>query len=217
MRPKAAVATVIGAALATMLAVPGALAHGGKLDRYGCHHDRRGQDYHCHRAPLAGRSFPSRAQLREHLRAGPAEAQAPGAAAPIELCGRVIAIDDGDSLTFVHDGRRVRLRLFGIDAPEHDQPHASAAREALAALVLERPARAVLRDVDGYGRGVVRLYVGGLDVNAELVRRGAAWMYRRYTNDPELARLEDEARAARRGLWSLPASERVPPWRWRRR
>jgi hypothetical protein len=28
--------------------------------------------------------------------------------------------------------------------------------------------------------------------------------------------LEKEARDARRGLWALPASERVPPWRWHR-
>lgn len=30
---------------------PPALAHGGGLDRYGCHHDRRRGGYHCHRAP----------------------------------------------------------------------------------------------------------------------------------------------------------------------
>jgi endonuclease YncB( thermonuclease family) len=48
-----------------------------------------------------------------------------------------------------------------------------------------------------------------------MVRRGAAWVFRRYSDDPELLRLEDEARAARRGLWALPEAERVPPWDWR--
>uniref|UniRef100_UPI00138FFCF1 excalibur calcium-binding domain-containing protein n=1 Tax=Teichococcus vastitatis TaxID=2307076 RepID=UPI00138FFCF1 len=28
--------------------------------------------------------------------------------------------------------------------------------------------------------------------------------------------MEDEARQARCGLWSLPEAERVPPWAWRR-
>jgi hypothetical protein len=48
--------------LAIVLAVLGlapveASAHGGGLDQLGCHHDRRRGGYHCHRGPLAGRSF----------------------------------------------------------------------------------------------------------------------------------------------------------------
>jgi endonuclease YncB( thermonuclease family) len=48
-----------------------------------------------------------------------------------------------------------------------------------------------------------------------MVRRGAAWVFRRYSRDPSLLRLEGEARAARRGLWALPEAERAPPWEWR--
>ncbi len=52
-------------------------------------------------------------------------------------------------------------------------------------------------------------------MNAEMVRRGAAWVFRRYSDDPALLRSEAEARAARRGLWALPEAERVPPREWR--
>ena len=55
-----------------------------------------------------------------------------------------------------------------------------------------------------------------IDVNAEKVRQGAAWVYRQYNHDPSLVRLEQEARDARRGLWALPEVERTPPWEWRR-
>lgn len=48
-----------------------------------------------------------------------------------------------------------------------------------------------------------------------MVRRGAAWVYRRYSHDPALLPLEAEAQAARRGLWALPEAQRVPPWEWR--
>jgi endonuclease YncB( thermonuclease family) len=34
-------------------------------------------------------------------------------------------------------------------------------------------------------------------------------------HDPELYRLEREAREAHRGLWALPEAQRVPPWEWR--
>jgi len=60
-----------------------------------------------------------------------------------------------------------------------------------------------------------RVFAGAQDVNAEMVRRGAAWVYRRYSDDPALLHLEQEARTARRGLWALPEAERIPPWEWR--
>lgn len=37
--------------IATLVACADASAHGGGLDAYGCHNDRRSGGYHCHRAP----------------------------------------------------------------------------------------------------------------------------------------------------------------------
>jgi len=36
---------------AALLPAAAAFAHGGGLDRHGCHHDRKRGGYHCHRAP----------------------------------------------------------------------------------------------------------------------------------------------------------------------
>ena len=63
---------------------------------------------------------------------------------------------------------------------------------------------------------VGRVYVGGVDVNAEMVKQGAAWVYRKYAKDPSLYRLEEQAKTAKRGLWGLPEAERCPPWDWRK-
>ena len=38
-------------------------AHGGGLDRYGCHHDRKAGGYHCHRGPCAGKSFSTQSAM----------------------------------------------------------------------------------------------------------------------------------------------------------
>ena len=44
-------------------------AHGGGLDAYGCHHNRKAGGYHCHRGPLAGEVFMSKdAMLKELAR-----------------------------------------------------------------------------------------------------------------------------------------------------
>jgi len=46
-----------------------AYPHGGGLDTYGCHNNRKAGGYHCHRGPLAGESFSSRAEMLDRLKA----------------------------------------------------------------------------------------------------------------------------------------------------
>ena len=140
------------------------------------------------------------------------------AAAPAQFTARVTKVVDGDSLWVAKSAsKQVEVRLVAIDSPERDQPYGDRSRADLAELVAGRDVRVVSTGVDEYGRVLGRVFVGERDVNAELVRRGAAWVYRHYTKDPKLLALEGEARAAHRGLWALPEAERIPPWDWRHR
>ena len=137
-------------------------------------------------------------------------------AAAETLRGRVVAVADGDTLTLlVDEARRVRVRLSNIDAPERAQPYGDRARQELARLAFGKGAEVEVEDVDRYGRTVGRVRAEGVEVNAALVSLGAAWVYRQYNRDPALPALEEEARAAGRGLWALPEAERLPPWEWR--
>src|SRR5262245_56194821 len=133
-------------------------------------------------------------------------------AAAKPFTARVTSVADGDSFVVSSD---VRVRLFGSDSPEGDQPYGDRARAELRRLIADREVRVQPVARDDYQRVVARVFVGELDVNAELVRAGAAWVYRRYTDDPKLLALESEARTARRGLWGLEGAEPVPPWDWR--
>jgi len=74
-----------------------------------------------------------------------------------------------------------------------------------------------VQTTDRYGRSVARVYVDGVDVCEELVKQGMAWVYRNYAKDESLYEIEQEAQDEQRGLWSLPESQRMPPWEWRRR
>jgi len=135
---------------------------------------------------------------------------------PSELRGRVVGITDGDTLTLLTaDHVQHRIRLAEIDAPEHDQPYGAASKQVLSGLAYMHDVRVVVVDYDRYGRTVGRIYAGSLDVNAEMVREGAAWAYRQYLHDPHLLALEQEAKRARRGLWRLQADQITPPWEWR--
>lgn len=127
---------------------------------------------------------------------------------------QVVRVKDGDSIVVSSGGRHVDVRLADIDAPEHRQPHGDAARAALRALVDDRDVRLALVGGDAYRRIVAHVFVDDIDVNAEMVRRGHAWVRRAYSPAPKLVAAEDAARGERVGLWKDASP--TPPWEWRR-
>lgn len=131
--------------------------------------------------------------------------------------GKVVRVFDGDSVVVRTADADVEVRLADIDAPEKGQPYADNSRKALIALVQGREVTFEVLDIDTYGRSVsrVRRTSGELDINSDLVRRGHAWVYRRYVRDQSLLALEESARARRAGLWALPEELRIAPWNYR--
>ena len=134
-----------------------------------------------------------------------------------ELSGKAIAVADGDTFTLLlADKTQVQVRLAEIDAPERGQPYGNMSRQALSAAVMGREVRVDVQTKDRYGRTVGRPYVGDLDVCAEMVEQGAAWVYREYVVDRGLFAFEEQAREAKRGLWGTSEARAMPPWEWRR-
>ena len=130
------------------------------------------------------------------------------------LTGRVVKIADGDTLTIVVDDRQEKIRLSDIDTPERKQPYGNRAKQALADLTFGKTITVSTTTRDRYGRVIGHITADGVDVNAELVRLGFAWVYRRYSKDPELLHLEEMARTEGLGLWA--DRDPIPPWEWRR-
>lgn len=136
-----------------------------------------------------------------------------------QFTATTIRVRDGDSLLVRAGGRDIEVRLADVDAPERGQPHADQARKALIDLLQRREVRVEVLDTDAYRRKVarVRRLPDGLDINAEVVRTGNAWVYRRFVRDQALIALEQAARQQRAGLWALPEAQRIPPWAYRER
>lgn len=133
------------------------------------------------------------------------------------LVGRVVGIADGDTFTLLVEGnRQVSVRLAEIDAPEGGQPYGNRSRQTLSEHIFGKDVRVEVQTTDRYGRTVGTPYVDDLDVCEEMVRQGAAWVYRQYVRDRSLFEVENEAREAGRGIWGLTESQRVEPWNWRR-
>lgn len=131
-----------------------------------------------------------------------------------ELAGEVVGVTDGDTLRVLVEHHEVVIRLDQIDAPEKRQPFGQRSRQSPAEMAFRKAARVITHGQDRYGRTIGSVFIAGLDVNAEQVRRGMAWVYVRYARDPALTVLELEARQARRGLWVDPSP--LPPWEWRK-
>jgi endonuclease YncB( thermonuclease family) len=133
------------------------------------------------------------------------------------LIGTVTHVFDGDSMLVQLDSGPVTVRLDSIDTPEHDQPWGRQAAAALAGRIDGQRVALEVVTQDRYDRLVAVVFYGEENVNAWLVERGDAWAYRRYLSGDEYCVWEDAARAARRGLWSLPATDWRAPWEWRAR
>lgn len=127
---------------------------------------------------------------------------------------RVEIVNDGDTVTCrTTEGREVRVRLVGIDAPELDQPRGREARAALAAKLGGGVVRVAGAARDQHGRLLGTLFVEDRDLNREMVADGWAWAFTGFAEDDDLAAAESAARQARRGLWADP--QPLPPARWR--
>ena len=134
-----------------------------------------------------------------------------------EINGKVVGITDGDTVVIL-DGTKTqhKVRLSDIDAPESKQPYGTKARQQLSDFVFGKEVTADCREKDKYGRDLCTIRIGDLDVNAEMVNAGAAWVYTKYNTREELPALQDAAKEAKRGLWSLPDSQTIEPEQWRR-
>lgn len=137
-----------------------------------------------------------------------------------DFTGNVVGIADGDTIT-VLDAAKVqhKIRLTGIDAPEKKQPFGNRSKQSLSDMVFNEIVTVETDKRDRYGRELGKVQARDKDVNLEQVRAGMAWHYKAYertqsaTDRQAYADAENEAKAAKRGLWAEP--EPTPPWEWR--
>ena len=94
-----------------------------------------------------------------------------------QVTGEVVGVVDGDTVdVLVPPGRRIRVRLHGVDAPERSEPFSQQALTFTRVLMFSRVVTVSGRDVDPYDRLVARLVVDGADASVALLEsvRGAS-------------------------------------------
>jgi endonuclease YncB( thermonuclease family) len=128
---------------------------------------------------------------------------------------RVVGVHDGDTITGLDDLKtQHKIRLDAIDAPELGQPFGQASKKALSEKVFGKDVVVIPKTKDKYGRTVGHVMIDGRDVNLEMLEEGMAWHYKKYDHNARLARAEEEACAAKKGLWH--DANPIAPWEWRK-
>jgi endonuclease YncB( thermonuclease family) len=146
----------------------------------------------------------------------PVAGWATGCSPATEFKAKVVGVSDGDTITVLRGRAELRVRLDGVDCPESGQAFGKRAKAYTASRVFGKAVTIRPTLTDRYGRTVAEVkLLDGSSLNQDLVRSGLAWWFRRYApDDPQLERLEAEAKAARRGLWT--DAHPIAPWDWRK-
>jgi endonuclease YncB( thermonuclease family) len=134
----------------------------------------------------------------------------------VDLSFCVASVFDGDTFEYyAPGGRRVRVRLWGMDAPEHGQPGFRRARRYLRELLTAGPFHILECGPDKYGRTLAKVTdVHSQDVSLAMVAAGWAWWYRGYCPHAwDLMRAQAAAQASALGIWQEPRP--CPPWIFR--
>jgi len=139
---------------------------------------------------------------------------------------KVTRVTDGDTIRGISHGKKITVRLIGIDAPDvsHSkntpgQPFSEAATKYLAGIVQNKTVEIISYGPDRYGRILAEVIVDGRNVNIEMLKAGYAEVYRgdslvEILDTKAYWQAEEEARAAKRGIWSQ--GNYMSPMKWRK-
>lgn len=122
---------------------------------------------------------------------------------------------DGDTMLVYYNGRNIKVKLYGVDAPKLDQPWGP-------------QAKAVLRGYENHrilvseqyqapdGTPYVKAKVNGKDLGTELLRAGHVWadeefLYLTFKED-KYDQHQRYAQGLNNGLWGAPNPK--APWLW---
>ena len=130
----------------------------------------------------------------------------------------VLSIGDGDTISVLERGQKLKVRLACIDSPETAQtPFGMASRNQLKALLpLGSTVSLRVQAVDRYGRSVAEVIGKGI-VNLAMVQSGQAFVYRQYLGRCDrkaYLAAERQAQSERLGVWAVPGGI-TRPWNFR--
>ena len=131
------------------------------------------------------------------------------------LDGFVETVTDGDTIKIKSSDKIYIVRLYGIDAPEKNQPYGNNSTKFLKDKIENKHISVNFSSKDKYGRIVGKVYHNETYINEYLIKNGKAWHYKKYSNDKDLNNAENFAKENRLGIWKFESV--IAPWDWRKK
>ncbi|MBW1615593.1 MAG: thermonuclease family protein [Deltaproteobacteria bacterium] len=122
---------------------------------------------------------------------------------------KIINVVDGDTVDFIDDNKKYRVRIVGIDTPERGQCFYSEATERMKQLVLNKNVNLVKSNIGKnkgyYGRLLRYVYINNQDIGASMVQDGYAISLKKYNHDKlqQYNELEKQAIKKTQGIWRI--------------
>jgi endonuclease YncB( thermonuclease family) len=133
-----------------------------------------------------------------------------------ELTCSVRKVFDGDTVTASCEQGRLKVRVYGIDAPEMGQkPWGEWSRDLMRGRIPSGKVRLQIMDIDRYGRVVARIFDGDRDLGLSMVRDGGAVVYERFNRFETYRDAQTQAKQKQAGIWSESGAHQEP-WEWRK-
>jgi endonuclease YncB( thermonuclease family) len=145
-----------------------------------------------------------------------------------DFTAKVQRVVDGDTVHVEDEaGKKFKVRLTGIDAPEKNQPYGLASTYHLRELILNKivllkslPKKGKPYSVDRYKRVLAKIVLDERDINLSQVLSGYAWHFKRYQKQQSpkdresYSQAELHAKKNNLGLWG--EKKPIAPWKWRK-
>jgi micrococcal nuclease len=138
------------------------------------------------------------------------------------ISGTVYKVRDGDTIEILASGKKIPVRLRGVDSPDKCQNGFEEARQFTKETLLNKTVKFVQTDTDRFERAVGDIFIDaentrgefGIWFNQILVTSGNGWHWPKYSDSKKLSDAQKFAQRAKAGLWKN--QNPVPPWEFRK-
>lgn len=129
-------------------------------------------------------------------------------------------VSDGDTVNAFCEGKKTRIRLYCIDAPETSQGQWGNTSSRQLQKIMNNRFKLIIQDTDRYGRAVGEIFnADGKNLNLAMVGSGAASVYKSYCNKKDNEHyysVEAFAKENKYGIWSSNDPLIKAPWEYRK-
>jgi len=125
--------------------------------------------------------------------------------------GKIIRVIDGDTFVFQGSGKKFKVRMSDIDAPEISQTFGLRSKDFLQRY-LNRRIKLFCKGKDKYKRVLATVFCDSVNINELEIKLGYAWYTVKFSSNEHYFDLQEAAKSLKLGLWQY---EHVEPWIYR--